>query len=145
MEERWLYLEKRKRKEIESFARVLTKEVGDFWDFSEFVKSEPARRGLQEYSLEECLKQNKKMVDTKLVIGQEFCGKPVIRLAFRQINIWADYIKEYSQQDYQLVNGIFQRVFNTSIQDYRPQDMIHQRERELAKDFNSQSLKNCIL
>ncbi|VVB80696.1 Uncharacterised protein [uncultured archaeon] len=124
MDQRWIFLSRCARKKIEKFSYSLREELGDFWRFTEFVDFSPARQPLPDYSLEKCFKQKPKMRDVKLVIGQEFFDGPSIRLAFRHVNVWADYISPYSADRYSLVEGIFQKVFEVPLIDYKPQHII---------------------
>jgi len=125
--ERWLFLEKESRKKIEIFSYDLREEFGEeFWNFSRFVphmraKRQPVADG---YSLEDCFKQRKKMNGTKLTIGQEFFGKPSIRIAFRQVDIWADFILEHTASRYEKTGELFVRSFGYKIEDYPHQQQI---------------------
>jgi hypothetical protein len=127
MQQRWLFLQKESRRKIENFSYSLREELGNFWNFSEFVPHELARQSLPNYSLEDCFKQKKKMEDVKLILGQEFFNSSSIRFAFRHVIIWADYIAPYNQKRYELVNGIFQRIFGGNIEDYSPQSIVPER------------------
>jgi hypothetical protein len=124
--ERWIFLGRERGQNIEQFSYDLRDTFGkDFWNFSRFVPNNVARQPVAEgYSLDDCFKQRKKMQDPKLIIGQEFFGKPSIRLAFRQVDIWADFILEYTEDRYVKTGELFVRNFNHTIDTYPHQHQI---------------------
>jgi hypothetical protein len=118
--ERWLFIEREPRKKIEDLAYKLREEFGNLWDFSRENNPESmARQPLPSYSLEQCFMAKEKMKYTKLVIGQEFFGKPQIRLAFSQGEIWADFFVDLSLKNYRETNRIFKEIFGVNIRDYK--------------------------
>lgn len=133
MEERWLYLEKETKEKIRDLAFNLTNLLGDNWDFSGHVPGKEGGNCKKPYELKDAFQDSTRLRDVKLVIGQEIMGGPHIRFAFYQEQVFADYLKKYSEENYKLVNGIFQRVFNTSIPDYRPQDIVDQKTRRVKR------------
>lgn len=125
MEERWLFLDRKSRKDIEGLAYNLQDKLGAYWDFSKFVSESIRRQPLPNYSLETCFQQKSKIIDAKLVIGQRFFNVPQIRFAFRQGDIWADYLKVYDLKSYKLVKAIFQKTFHVLLEDYCPQQLVN--------------------
>lgn len=124
--ERWLFLHKERKEKIKEFAYGLEKELGNYWDFSEYLPHQNAREPIMGYSLGECFKQKGKIERTvKLIIGQKILiNKPTIRFAFRYNQIWSDFITEYTGENYAKTRDLFKKVFGKELEDYATQQKI---------------------
>jgi hypothetical protein len=121
--ERWLFLQNEKKDRIREFSEKLEEKLGNYWDFSEFVDYQVARESLPEYNLEKCFKQNRKLEDVKLVIGQKFFGGPKIRFAFRYGKIWSDFLAPETPANYLKTKNVFQEVFQFELENYPGQQV----------------------
>ncbi len=118
--ERWLNLKRESQKKIELLAYALRNDFGnEWWNFTQFVPHNPARQPTSEgYSLEDCFKERGKLEDRKLIIGQVFPSKTVIRMAFLKFPTWADFMVENTPENYLKVAGIFPQIFGYEIEKY---------------------------
>lgn len=123
--ERWLFLEKESREKIENLAYALNEAFENQWDFSQFVQHKTARQPMEKsYSLKDCFMQGGKLRDQKLVVGQVFLRKPMIRMAFLNQDIWADFMVEDTPKNYVRADSLFLPIFGYKLEDYPHQQQI---------------------
>lgn len=124
----WLFLDKEPRKKIEAFSYALEKYFLDSWDLSRYVPDKIARQPVKKsYSLEDCFKSKGQLQDQKLIVGQKFLEKPVIRMAFLNKDIWADFTIENTNENYIQVDSLFLPVFGYKIENYPYQQQLKSR------------------
>jgi len=119
--ERWLFLDEESRKKIEKFSYELRDAFGEeFLSFRRVVPDIHSRQVVYRgYSLDDCFKQKKKMEHVRLIIGQKSSyHEPSIRWAFRQADVWADYILEHTPEHYVKTGELFVHNFNYTIEKY---------------------------
>jgi len=117
--EKWLFLHNESRKKIMDFAYSLDTLFPGSWEFSRFVPHKTARQPVEEaYKFEDCFKTKGELRDQKLVVGQIFSKKEVIRSCFRNQDIWADFMVENTNENYTLVDSLFLPAFGYKIENY---------------------------